>query len=79
MSWVVDYHDEVKKTFLDLLNQVPSWGPEVDKEMSEYIGHIANLPRGCDCWNFEGGRYFGDKGREIQETRWVHLLPKFVT
>ncbi|KAH7887274.1 isoprenoid synthase domain-containing protein [Phlebopus sp. FC_14] len=76
MAWVVDYHDEVETKFLDALKRVPSFGPRVDKEVQEYITHLAGWPRCNDCWNFESGRYFGDKGRMIQKTRYVPLLPK---
>jgi len=78
MDWVVEYHQEVETRFLDGLKRVPSWGPEIDKNMEEYIYGLANWPRCNDCWNFESGRYFGKHGLEFQKTRWVPLLPKVV-
>jgi Delta6-protoilludene synthase len=59
MEWVCKYHDQVEQKFIALLPQVPSFGPQVDKELKEYILHLANWPRCNDCWNFESGRYFG--------------------
>lgn len=79
MIWVSDYHKEVEARFLDGLKRVPSFGPSIDKELDEYILHLANWPRCNDCWNFESGRYFGNKGREIQKSRLVPLLPKVKT
>ncbi|KAJ7137759.1 isoprenoid synthase domain-containing protein [Mycena epipterygia] len=76
MAWVVDYHEEVETRFLDALKRVPSFGPEVDSQLHEYIEHLANWPRCNDCWNFESGRYFGKNGLEFQKTRYVPLLPK---
>ncbi|RPD67494.1 terpenoid synthase [Lentinus tigrinus ALCF2SS1-7] len=76
MDWVANYHKEVEMRFLDALKRVPSWGPEVDKQVAVYIEHLANWPRCNDCWNFESGRYFGSRGREYQKTRLVPMLPK---
>ena len=77
MDWVLQYHEEVETKFLDGLKRVPSFGPKVDEQIQEYITALAIWPRCNDCWNFESGRYFGDKGLEIQNTRYVQLLPKF--
>ena len=76
MDWVANYHKEVETRFLDTLKRVPSWGPEVDRQLAVYIEHLANWPRCNDCWNFESGRYFGNKGLEYQKTRLVPMLPK---
>ena len=78
IDWVVRYHKEVEAKFLDGLKRLPSWGPDMDKQVQEYIYGLAIWPRTNDCWNFESGRYFGDKGREYQKTRRVPLLPKVV-
>jgi hypothetical protein len=76
MEWVVNYHEEVEAKFLDGLKRLPSFGSKVDEQLEEYILGLANWPRCNDCWNFESGRYFGNKGLEIQESRYVPLLPK---
>ncbi|KAG6907098.1 hypothetical protein DXG01_010511 [Tephrocybe rancida] len=76
MDWVTNYHAEVEMKFLDGLKRVPSWGPKIDRQMKQYLYGLANWPRCNDSWNFESGRYFGSKGREIQKTRRVPLLPK---
>nr|AQH32583.1 terpenoid synthase [Polyporus brumalis] len=76
MDWVANYHKEGEMRFLDALKRVPSWGPEVDKQVAVYIEHLANWPRCNDCWNFESWRYFGHKGLEYQKTRLVPMLSK---
>lgn len=78
MEWVTNYHTEVETKFLDGLKRLPSWGPEMDRQVQQYLYGLANWPRCNDCWNFESGRYFGGKGREIQKTRRVPLLPKAI-
>lgn len=78
LEWVVNYHAEVETKFLDGLKRVPSWGREIDGQLERYQQGLANWPRCNDCWNFESGRYFGNKGLEIQKTRRVTLLPRAV-
>ncbi|KAF7339113.1 Terpene cyclase [Mycena venus] len=76
MKWLHDYHLQVEAKFFEALRDLPSFGPEVDHQLGQYLYAIAIWPRGADCWNFEGGRYFGSKGLEIQKTRCVPMLPK---
>jgi Delta6-protoilludene synthase len=76
MDWAANYHATVEDKFINGLHRLPSFSREVDAQLQEYILGLANWPRSNDCWNFESGRYFGDKGLEIQKTRRVRLLPK---
>lgn len=76
MAWAAAYHSQLEARFMDAFKRMPSWGLEIDSQVEEYCQGIANWPRGNDCWSFESGRYFGDKGREVQKTRCVPLLPK---
>ncbi|KAH9840951.1 isoprenoid synthase domain-containing protein [Rhodofomes roseus] len=78
LRWAADYHKDVEALFFDGLKRIPSFGPDVDQQLQEYIQAITMSPRAIYCWNFESGRYFGDKGREIQRTRRVPILPKVV-
>ncbi|EJD04763.1 terpenoid synthase [Fomitiporia mediterranea MF3/22] len=73
---VVQLHAQTVKEFLDGLKKVPSWGPEIDCQVQQYLYGLANWVRANDCWTFECGRYFGNKGLEIQNKRVVQLLPK---
>ncbi|KAJ6453743.1 isoprenoid synthase domain-containing protein [Mycena sanguinolenta] len=75
-SWLSAYHESLQSEFIDTIRLLPSFGPALDRELQEYISHLANWPRAQDCWNFESTRYFGNKGLEIQVTRQVPLLSK---
>lgn len=78
LKWTANRHEEVQARFLDGMKRLPSFGPDVDPRLQQYIQAIATGPRANDCWNFESGRYFGSKGLEIQSTRIVPILPKVV-
>ena len=78
VEWAESYHAKVATKFLDGLKRIPSWGRDIDQQVHEYVQGLANWPRSNVCWNFEGGRYFGSKGQELQRTREVVLLPKAV-
>jgi len=57
---------------------VPSFGSEVDAALKEYVDLVGNWTRANCTWNFETRRYFGDKGLDVQQKRWVPLLPRVV-
>ena len=76
VGWASERHKEIEEKFLDDLRNVPSWGDHIDSQDAIYIENIARWPRGNDCWSFEGARYHGSKGLEVQKTRYVSLLPK---
>lgn len=76
MAWAAHYHAELQKRFIDGLAKVPSWGTSIDVLVKEYLEGIAIWPRADTCWSYEGQRYFGTRGPEIQQTRLVPLLPK---
>ncbi|KAJ6561560.1 terpenoid synthase [Mycena vulgaris] len=78
IQWISDRHDEIVENFLavrdDVLNHrngVPSWGKTIDAQVEKYIDGLGQWIRGHDEWNFGSGRYFGDKGLEIQQSRTV--------
>ena len=76
-EWVARHHKTVEARFLDALNCLPSFGPEVDAALREYVeGSLAAWRRGNGCWRFESERYFGKKGAEVQRTGRIALLPK---
>ncbi|KAF8638389.1 hypothetical protein AX17_002250 [Amanita inopinata Kibby_2008] len=75
LDWTAHYHEQVQRKFFDALHRLPSFGPKLDKQVKEFILHLANWPRCNECWNFESGRYFGTKGSEVEKTRCVPLMP----
>ncbi|KAG1745752.1 terpenoid synthase [Suillus lakei] len=75
MAWAARYHTEVEKRFIDGLAQVPSLGTCTDI-LVKYFDGIATWARANHCWSYEGQRYFGTEGPEIQQSRLVPLLSK---
>jgi len=69
-------HQEGQARLRNLMSQVPSFNPEVDKELNEYIAHVVNWVPAIARWHFECRRYFGDQGEEVRRKRWVAMLPK---
>ncbi|KAF8172887.1 hypothetical protein BJ912DRAFT_89820 [Pholiota molesta] len=52
----------------------PSFVEDLDRQIAVYIDGIGQWVRGHDEWMFASGRYFGDKGPEIQKTRKVDII-----
>jgi hypothetical protein len=76
LDWLAKYNDEVLSNFQAQRHMVPSWGPDMDRDVNEYVERLAYWIRGHDCWSFESSRYYGTKGPEIKEHRLVTLLPR---
>ncbi|THH00478.1 hypothetical protein EW026_g2048 [Hermanssonia centrifuga] len=54
---------------------LPSWGPEIDRQVAIYVDGLADWIVGSLHWSFESERYFGKTGLEIKKNRTVNLLP----
>ena len=76
LNWLAKYNDEVLSKFQAQRHVLPSWNPNMDRVVNEYVERLAYWIRGHDSWSLESGRYFGAKGPEIKEHRLVTLLPK---
>ncbi|KIK17354.1 hypothetical protein PISMIDRAFT_111694 [Pisolithus microcarpus 441] len=76
MSWAAAYHAEIEAKFINGLLKLPSWGATLDAQIKQYLNGIANWARANYCWSYEGQRYFGNRGGEIEKTRLVPLLSK---
>ncbi|KZV87197.1 terpenoid synthase [Exidia glandulosa HHB12029] len=84
IEWIVREHKRLQRVFLELAASLPQRlrddgvevTPRTEEQLGLYIEHMAQWPRANKQWSFESGRYFGDKGLEIQETRLVRKLPK---
>jgi len=76
MRWACTYHHEIEAKFIRLVDNVPSFSPNVDRELHQYVLHLANWPQGNYCWHFESKRYFGKKGLDVKQSRQVAMLPK---
>ncbi|KAH9951865.1 terpenoid synthase [Amylocystis lapponica] len=62
--------------FIENAAQLPSWGPEIDRDVDRYVQGLRDWIIGCLHWSFDSKRYFGDRGTEIKKTLVVDLLPK---
>jgi hypothetical protein len=78
MNRAYECHREIQRKFIRLLDEVPSFGLEVDKAVSDYIFHLGCWVQGNACWGFESGRYFGNKGLDVQRDGF-ELFPKVKT
>ena len=76
MNWARNYHAKLQTKYLTRLKKLPSFGPQIDKDVKEYLDGIAMMVKGNVCWSFEGRRYFGNIGLKVQQTRCVPLRPK---
>ena len=74
--WVEHYLRGVMERFRVALDALPQWEEPLNSQVKEYCDGLGHWVRGHDQWNFESGRYFGNKGLEIMEHRWMSLLPK---
>ncbi|KAH9928095.1 terpenoid synthase [Fomitopsis serialis] len=62
--------------FMENEKRVPSWGPEVDREVAIYVKGLRDWIVGSLHWSFMTERYFGGSGAEVKKGRVVKLLPK---
>ncbi|KAF8905261.1 isoprenoid synthase domain-containing protein [Gymnopilus junonius] len=80
LQTAVDFVGNMCKQSIDRFsaerNQLPSWGPEIDREVAIYVNGLADWIVGSLHWSFESERYFGKNGRDVKTTRIVELLPR---
>ncbi|KAF8636914.1 hypothetical protein AX17_003165 [Amanita inopinata Kibby_2008] len=76
----IDFVGDMCKQSIDRFNQerttLPTWGPEIDRDVAIYVEGLADWIVGSLHWSFETERYFGKSGRDIKKDRTVHLLPR---
>jgi len=68
-----DFFANYAEEFNAWKEQLPSWGPEIDVAVSEYIKGMAACVRGYIEWSLTGPRYFGSSVEEVKRTRRVLL------
>nr|QJQ03973.1 Pro1 [Armillaria gallica] len=79
MIWVDEYHKQLESRFMENFKKVPRWGGPIDLQVARYCDGLGNWVRANDQWSFESERYFGKKGPEIIQRRWITLMPKMVS
>jgi hypothetical protein len=79
LQTAVDFVGNMCKQSIDRFNEdrarLPSWGPEIDRDVSIYVDGLANWIVGSLHWSFESERYFGKSGHQVKATRTVEILP----
>ncbi len=65
-------------SFLSSKARLPSWGPEWDPVVSQFVMAMESWVIGNLEWSFETQRYFGPYRAKIKETLIVELYPKRV-
>jgi hypothetical protein len=73
MTVVGDVLHETGQRYLDMMENLPSFSPKVDKNLARFAYDIASWYRGMQEWSFESERYFGKVGLQVKETRIVQL------
>ncbi|THU75845.1 terpenoid synthase, partial [Dendrothele bispora CBS 962.96] len=61
--------------FVQDWKNLPSWGPEIDRQVQIYTQGLADWIVGSLYWSYESERYFGKQGSEVTKSRVVNLLP----
>ncbi|KAG4266805.1 hypothetical protein FPRO04_13100 [Fusarium proliferatum] len=56
------------------IEQLPSWGREIDMNVARYIQGIQNVVQANITWSFRSGRYFGKQAPEIRRTRMIDVM-----
>jgi len=75
MNWIECYALRILDSFLENVGKLPSWDENIDRRVKIYVDGLCQWIRGNNDWTFECGRYFGDRGLEIKQTRVMNLLP----
>ncbi|KDQ10830.1 hypothetical protein BOTBODRAFT_147563 [Botryobasidium botryosum FD-172 SS1] len=59
-------------------SQLPSWTPEIDRQVQAYVRGMESWVVGSIQWSFDSNRYFGKEHEEVKRTLCVRLWPKEV-
>ncbi|KAF8549864.1 terpenoid synthase [Imleria badia] len=74
--WVQDRLVGAADRFRAAMAALPQWEEPLNAQVKAYCDGVGQWVRGLDDWTFESERYFGNKGLEIKEKKWMLLLPK---
>ena len=76
MQWAGNFLLGAAQRFHDAMAALSQWEEPLNSQVKEFCDGLGRYVRANDDWSFESERYFGNKGLEIQEKRWMSLLPK---
>ncbi|KAK7690615.1 hypothetical protein QCA50_005714 [Cerrena zonata] len=77
-DYVGDYFKVLIDRFFENKSQLPSFGPEMDPTVAQFVMAMESWIIGNLMWSFETLRYFGAKREEVKKTLVVELTPKKV-
>ncbi|CEI39940.1 unnamed protein product [Fusarium venenatum] len=66
--------EERHQEWQTVIAELPSWGPEIDAQVTRYVEGIRNVVQANVTWSFQSGRYFGKQAQEIRQTRLVDVM-----
>ena len=70
------FFENYVEEFLSCKGALPSWGPGIDEEVSQYVTGLERWVSGNIEWSLSGPRYFGDSVEEVRRTRRVALAER---
>ncbi|KAI0374636.1 terpenoid synthase [Pilatotrama ljubarskyi] len=76
VDFVGDLCKQTIDAFVENRQNIPSFGPELDRDVAMYVQGLQDWIVGSLHWSFKTERYFGKAGAEIKEHRVVRLLPR---
>lgn len=75
-DWIGEWTDGIVKEILQCRADLPSWDPETDRQVQEYVNGLAYWVRGNDDWSFESQRYFVVDGERVRGEREIWMIPR---
>jgi len=67
---------DIMSRFIAERRKLPSWGPDLDRDVNRYVDTICHWIVGNLHWCLESPRYFGSSREEVWRTRIVKLRPR---
>ena len=77
--WVEDFLLGAPERFHAVFATLPQLEEPLNPQIKGYCDGLSQFVRGHEDWGSEYERCFGNKGLEIQQTRWMLLFPKKYT
>ncbi|OSD08313.1 terpenoid synthase [Trametes coccinea BRFM310] len=76
VDFVGDLCKQTIDAFVDNQQNIPSFGPDIDRDVAMYVQGLQDWIVGSLHWSFMTERYFGKAGAEVKKHRVVTLLPR---
>ena len=79
LQHAIDFVGDLCKQSIDRFtherDNLPAFGPPIDRDVEIYVTGLASWIVGSLHWSFESERYFGKKGKEVKSSRIIALRP----